>query len=118
MQPVEKVLVQLLALLLERLQDRGGGVVDGLEADSDVVGEAGAVRHQHRAPQRHQLGQDGGAALEQRLHQGEEVEVDHLRQHLGVADKLLRKVVLSSLLRDSGHGEAHSGTMRDPPLRV
>ena len=40
------------------------------------------VSVQHGAPERHQLGEDGGAALQQRLHQAQEVEVHHLRQHL------------------------------------
>ena len=40
------------------------------------------VSVQHGAPERHQLGEDGGAALQQRLHQAQEVQVDHLRQNL------------------------------------
>ena len=40
------------------------------------------VSVQNGAPERHQLGEDGGAALQQRLHQAQEVQVDHLRQNL------------------------------------
>ena len=44
--------------------------------DRDVVGV------EHRAPDRHELGEDGRLALQQGLHQAEEVQVHHLSQHL------------------------------------
>ena len=40
------------------------------------------VSVKYRAPEWHQLGQDGGATLQQSFHQAEEVEVDHLCQDL------------------------------------
>jgi hypothetical protein len=40
------------------------------------------VSLQYGAPERHQLGQDGRLALQQSLHQAQEVKVHHFRQNL------------------------------------
>ena len=45
----------------------------------DVVGL------EYRAPERHQLGQDGGLALQEGLHQTQEVQVHHLSQNLHIS---------------------------------
>ena len=53
-----------------------------------MIRQLRVVGEQHRRPQRRQLPQDGGVALHEGLHQGQEVQVHHLSQHLGVGHQL------------------------------
>ena len=46
------------------------------------------IGEEHWGPERHQLDKNRGVAFHERLHQRQEVQVHHLRQHLRVRDKL------------------------------